>query len=149
MITSDSFEIAAAAFYKATGMLMPGKSIGSGVGWTEDQEIERKKLFEVWCAAVAYMQTTEKRENERLHAKVDKAVQVMEARIETCCGESILCVACSLFNSVLQSIKSPTKTLEEYGKRERAEEIQEAAEHACEKCHLGLMVRLAALRRKS
>lgn len=35
--------------------------------------------------------------------------------------------------------------LKNYGKKERVEEVQEAAEHACDKCHLGLMVRLAAL----
>ncbi|KKK70835.1 hypothetical protein LCGC14_2919980 [marine sediment metagenome] len=36
--------------------------------------------------------------------------------------------------------------LKNHIKRERVEEVQEAAEHACEKCHLGLMVRLAKLR---
>ena len=55
MNANESFEMAAEAFYKATGMLMPGKDISAGAGWTDEREEERKKLFKVWCAAIEYM----------------------------------------------------------------------------------------------
>ena len=57
---NESFERAAAAFHKVTGMLMPGKDISAGAGWTEQCEEERRLLFKVWCAAIDYMRERKK-----------------------------------------------------------------------------------------
>ena len=75
MNINDSFEIAAEAFYKATGMLMPGKNIAAGAGWTEDQEKERKKLFGIWCAAIDYMKAA----RTELDDAKDLAIRGLEA----------------------------------------------------------------------
>ena len=54
---NESFDREAEAFHKATGMLMPGKNIRAGADWTDDDEVERRKLFKVWCAGVDYVKT--------------------------------------------------------------------------------------------
>jgi hypothetical protein len=54
MNLNDSFEEAAAAFYKATGYLMPGKD---GCLRDEDGDLIREVelAFKAWCAAIEYM----------------------------------------------------------------------------------------------
>ncbi len=90
MDADESFEIAAKAFYKATGMLMPGKDIGSGMGWSEEEEEERQKLFRVWCAAVAYMQRVHAAglaEGEAKALRKFPASTVKKDLSESYCGE--------------------------------------------------------------
>lgn len=69
MDANESFELAAGYFYRATGMLMPGKDICAASGWTEEQEEERKKLFKVWCVAIEYMQKSESDERNTLRKR--------------------------------------------------------------------------------
>ena len=79
MDANESFEMAAEAFYKATGMLMPGKDIAAACGWTEECEEERCKAFKVWCAAVAYMQKSESTERNELRQSLASKTAEVEA----------------------------------------------------------------------
>lgn len=70
MDANESFEKAAECFYKATGMLMPGKDICAAMGWTEEREEERQKMFKVWCAAIKYMRSSLAKHNAEERRKV-------------------------------------------------------------------------------
>ena len=58
MDANEAFEIAAKAFYKATGHLAPGKD-GCKRGYNGDLDPEVAKEWKIWCAAVDYMRATE------------------------------------------------------------------------------------------
>lgn len=86
MDANESFEQAAEAFYKATGHLMPGKSIAAAAYAGEEAEEERCRLFKVWCAAIEYM----KRPGGALSAAEQRAAELEGVR-----GEAALWKGCT------------------------------------------------------
>lgn len=78
MDANESFEIAAAAFCKATGYLMPGKD-GCPRDENGDLTPEVARDFKVWCAAIDYMKKAAPQEKAR---EAERAVIEAEKRFE-------------------------------------------------------------------
>ena len=114
MDANDSFEEAADCFYKATGHLMPGKSIAAAAYAGEEAEEERQKLFKVWCAAISYMNRPNGvlAENAALKSKLDAANRVVEAAERyhdhetNICGDE-LCLALKTLAALTPSPAAP------------------------------------------